>query len=148
MAEGVARSHPQVTLTVTDVDPAMVFAASRRLSRYASVRVEPADVTALPYPSGSFDFVSSYLMLHHVINWVDALSEAARVLRPGGILVGYDLTDTKAARLVHRLDGSPYRMIKSVELADALDRAGFIRTNVRVSMGRHLMRFSAATGDV
>lgn len=97
MAEGVARTHPQVRLTVTDLDPAMVRAASHRLSGLPGVAVKQADVTALPFDDGSFDAVTSYLMLHHVIDWPTALVEAARVLRHDGILLGYDLTNTAFA---------------------------------------------------
>lgn len=143
MAEGMARAHPDARLTVTDVDAAMVAAAARRLKDHSSVRAELADVTALPYDSGSFDVVTSYLMLHHVIDWVVALEEASRVLRPGGALVGYDLTNTRLARLIHQLDGSPHRILAPAELADGLAEVGFTGTTVKLSKGRHVMRFRA-----
>jgi ubiquinone/menaquinone biosynthesis C-methylase UbiE len=50
-------------------------------------------------------------MLHHVIDWPAALDEVARVLRPGGVFVGYDLTNTMLARLIHQADRSPYRLL-------------------------------------
>jgi len=143
MADGVTRSFPAARLTVTDVDEAMVTATRARLRRYPDVRVEPADVTALPYPARSFDVVTTYLMLHHVIDWLDALSESARVLRPGGTLVGYDLTDTPLARTIHRLDGSPHRLIAAAELRDGLAVAGFTDIAVDTSFRRNLMRFRA-----
>lgn len=143
MAEGVAHTFPAARLTVTDIDDAMVDVASHRLRGCDNVRVESADVTALPYDADAFDIVTSYLMLHHVIDWIDALGEAARVLRPGGILVGYDLTDTALARLTHRLDGSPHRIIAPEELTDGLKIAGFHEISVSVSVRRHLMRFRA-----
>ena len=145
MADGVARRFPGIRLTVTDVDEAMVSAASRRLQDRSNVKVERADVTSLPYATGSFDIVTTYLMLHHVIDWTDALHEAARVLRPGGILIGYDLTDTNLARLTHRLDGSPHRIIAHDELAEGLAEAGFSDIDVVLSARRHLMRFRATT---
>ena len=40
-------------------------------------------------------------MLHHVGDWKGALSEALRVLRPGGLLVGYDALDGPLVRLLH-----------------------------------------------
>lgn len=147
MADGVARSFPAVRLTVTDVDEAMVTAASSRLRRHSGVRVERADVTALPYPAGSFDVVTTYLMLHHVIDWLDALSESARVLRPGGTLVGYDLTSTPLARTIHRLDGSPHRIIAVAELRDGLAVAGFTDIAIDTSVRRTLMRFRAFKRD-
>ena len=143
MADGVARLFPCVRLTVTDIDDAMVADASTRLAKHANVVAEQADVTALPYTAGSFDVVTSYLMLHHVIDWLDALTEAARVLRPRGMLVGYDLTDTRAARFIHRVDGSPHRIITPEELRDGLAVAGFTDIDVTVAASAHLMRFRA-----
>ncbi|MER6974504.1 class I SAM-dependent methyltransferase [Nocardioides sp. NPDC057767] len=145
MADGVARRFPDIRLTVTDVDDAMVSAASRRLQDHPNIKVEQADVTSLPYATGSFDIVTTYLMLHHIIDWTDALQETARVLRPGGILVGYDLTDTNLARLTHRLDGSPHRIIAPDELMEGLAAAGFGDIGIVLSARRHLMRFRATT---
>lgn len=143
MAEGVARTHPQVRLTVTDLDPAMVRAASHRLSGLPGVAVKQADVTALPFDDGSFDAVTSYLMLHHVIDWPTALVEAARVLRHDGVLLGYDLTNTAFARLIHRADRSPHRMLAADELRRGLEAAGFEDVMVRPSYRNHVMRFRA-----
>lgn len=141
MADGVARMFPDVRLTVTDVDDSMVAGASIRLAKHQNVVAERADVTALPYAAGSFDVVTSYLMLHHVINWLDALSEEARVLRPGGMFVGYDLTDTRAARFIHRVDGSPHLIIAPEELRDGLAVARFTDIAVTAAASAHLMRF-------
>lgn len=143
MALATARRFPDATITVTDVDDVMVGAASRQLRDASNVTVERADVTGLPYESATFDVVTSYLMLHHVIDWEKALAEAARVLRPGGIFVGYDLTDTRLARLVHRLDGSPHRIIAPGELRRELAAVGLTDATVRVTVRGHLMRFRA-----
>jgi ubiquinone/menaquinone biosynthesis C-methylase UbiE len=143
MAEGVMRTHPGISLTVTDLDPAMVHAARDRLSGLAGVTVEQADVTALPFDDGSFDVVTSYLMLHHVIDWPAALSEAARVLRPRGALVGYDFTDTGFARLIHRADRSPHLLVGVADLRHGLEAAGFADVSVRTSYRNHVMRFRA-----
>ncbi|WP_278258319.1 class I SAM-dependent methyltransferase [Nocardioides convexus] len=126
---------------VTDVDDVMVSAAARRLAAYPNLRVERADVTSMPYPAETFDIVTSYLMLHHVIDWSEALAEAARVLRPRGMVIGYDLTDTRLARATHRLDGSPHRIIAPDELADGLANAGFADIRVAPSFRNHVMRF-------
>lgn len=143
MAESAIRAFPDIRLSVTDIDPAMVETASRRLAGRAGVAVQQADVTALPFEDASFDVVSSYLMLHHVIDWPAALEEADRVLRPGGVIVGYDLTDTLVARLVHRADRSPHRIIAPDELREGLDVAGFEDIRVETSYRRHVMRFRA-----
>ena len=141
MAAGVARTHPDARLVVTDLDPAMVAAARQRLEGFTHVRVQTADVTALPFADHSFDVVTSYLMLHHVVDWPGALTEAARVLRPGGLFIGYDMTDTALAQLIHRVDRSPYRMVAPQELAGALVRHRFTGVTVTTSFRHHVMRF-------
>jgi len=144
MAESAVRAFPGIRLTATDVDPAMLASASRRLSGLVGVTVQEADVTDLPFDRASFDVVTSYLMLHHVIDWSAALAEVARVLRPGGVFVGYDLTDTVIARLVHRADRSPHRLIGGEELRRGLhDVGGFGDVAVRTSYAGHVMRFRA-----
>ncbi|MCW2761594.1 MAG: Methyltransferase type 11 [Marmoricola sp.] len=90
-AAGTARTFPHVRRTVTDIDPAMVAAARKRLGTCANARVERADATDLPFADNTFNVVTSYLMLHHVVEWHQALTEVSRVLRPGGAFTGYDL---------------------------------------------------------
>lgn len=148
MAEATARRFPEADLTVTDLDPAMVARAGRRLSAHPRVSVRTADVTRMPFADESFDTVTSHLMLHHVIEWRAALGEVARVLRPGGRLVGYDLTDTALARLVHRVDGSPHLMVAPADLAAELDSLGFRDVDLTTSAVGHLMRFRATLEGV
>lgn len=66
----------------TDRSPAMVEATAQR-----GVRAEIADADHLPYADGAFDAVVAMWMLYHVPDLDRTLTEACRVLRPGGILV-------------------------------------------------------------
>lgn len=143
MAGGMAQTFPGIRVTTTDVDPAMVEAARRRLDGLAGVEARQADATALPFPDGSFDQVTSFLMLHHVGDWRGALGEAARVLRPGGVLVGYDLTRTTLARLVHWADRSPHRLVAAAQFGPAIEGAGLLRRHLDVSFRGHVVRFVA-----
>ena len=144
MAALVADRCPAARFTVTDLDERMVDAARNRLGmRTNVVAVEEADVTKLPFDDGRFDAVTSYLMLHHVIDWEDALTEAHRVLKPGGRLVGYDLLDGPINRTIHRLDRSPFRLIARRELPQALERTGFRDCQVRPGLFGLVARFRA-----
>ena len=134
MAEHLLRLHDGVRLTATDLDARMVRRARRRLGDRA--RVICADATALPFDDASFDVVLNFLMLHHVVAWEDALRECARVLRPGGRLVGFDLLDTRAMRWAHRVDRSPVRLIGTGDLSPALASAGLTVDRVTVTGGR------------
>lgn len=144
MAEAMLRRHPGVRLTVTDLDPAMVAAIRHRVGRYADrAQVSLADVLDLPYGDDTFDGVTSFLMLHHVVEWPEALAEVRRVLRPDGRFVGYDLTHAPIAAAVHRLDRSPHRLYRADDLHRALADAGFTDVETRPSHLGQLVRFAA-----
>lgn len=140
----LAAAHPEATITATDLDPAMVTAARTRLADLGDrVTVERADTTRLPFDDGHFDAAVSLLMLHHVLDWQRAIHELARVLRPGGRLVGYDLTASRSAKALHLADRSPHQLIDPDALRSALNDAGFIDTTITSALGRLVARFHA-----
>jgi ubiquinone/menaquinone biosynthesis C-methylase UbiE len=144
MAQELLSENREIRLTLTDIDPRMAAAARRRLARFGPrARVIVGDGTRLEFADGAFDTICSWLMLHHTIDWEGVLAEAVRVIRPGGLLVGYDLTDTRTARLVHRLDGSDHRLLRAPELERELVRLGTTAPAVRTAAGGLVMRFRA-----
>ncbi|SFV22805.1 Methyltransferase domain-containing protein [Micrococcus terreus] len=142
MAQAILAAHPRLRLTTTDADPAMVRSAQRRLARSAA-EVRQADATALPFAEESFDTVLSFLMLHHVIHWEQAVAEASRVLRPGGFFVGYDLLASRAAAWLHVADRSAHRLIEPAAFGPALQHAGLEPVRLQVSRGGRVLRFIA-----
>ncbi|MFP5318879.1 MAG: class I SAM-dependent methyltransferase [Acidimicrobiia bacterium] len=143
-AEEMLRRFPSVRITATDVDPAMVAAAQRGLRRFGSrATVVNADATRLPFANEAFDVVVSFLMLHHVIAWEEALTEAGRVLRPGGLLMGYDLLRSAPAQVLHRLDRSPHRLMSDAELRSRLISLELSDVGVVAGLGRLVARFKA-----
>jgi ubiquinone/menaquinone biosynthesis C-methylase UbiE len=142
VTERLLRKRPEIKVTSTDLDPVMTEAATRRLRDRAGATVLTADATALPFAVASFDSVVSCLMLHHVIDWEAALREAARVLRPGGAFVGYDLVRTPLATAVHKLDRSPFRLFDPEEFADGCARAG-LTSDLRTALRGLVLRFEA-----
>lgn len=65
-----------------DISPRMV-----ELARGRGVHARVGDAQALPFEDASFDLAVAAWMLYHVPDVSRALSELARVLRPGGHLV-------------------------------------------------------------
>jgi ubiquinone/menaquinone biosynthesis C-methylase UbiE len=144
MAAVMLERHPDLSVTVTDIDPAMVESASRRLDRFRPrAAARQADATALPFEDGSFDTVVSFIMLHHVGAWEQALAEAVRVLRPGGMLLGYDLAAIAPLQRLHRLDRSPHRFVAPDELARVLRSLPVDEVRTSRDLGGLVTRFRA-----
>ncbi|MDQ3985497.1 MAG: class I SAM-dependent methyltransferase [Actinomycetota bacterium] len=74
------------TVTSFDLDIDLVRLARRRIERFGPdrARVYVADVTAIPAPDSTFDAVFDFGAIHQVVDWRQALSEVARVLKPSG----------------------------------------------------------------
>lgn len=143
----IAETQPRARITATDLDPTMVDAARARLVRYRTrARVAEADSTRLPFDADHFDAAVSLLMLHHVIDWEAAVRELARVVRPGGRVVGYDLVASRGARLLHLADRSPHRLLSRSELRGSLIANGFDDVDVTPALGGLAARFHATVG--
>lgn len=86
-----ARVDPNGLVTGVDFSETLIAEAIRRgAGRNLSVIFEVGDVQALRFPDHSFDAVRTERMLMHVPNAQQALSEMARVLRPGGRMAVQD----------------------------------------------------------
>ncbi len=80
-------------LVATDFDPDQVAAAQKRLSHLEGrVGFRVVDARDMPFDDAGFDAVFSFGVLHHLMGgWHRAVSEASRVLQPGGWFVCTDL---------------------------------------------------------
>jgi SAM-dependent methyltransferase len=127
---------------------------------HPALRFEEGDAEALPFADGSFDAVVANFGIHHVPDPVQALCEARRVLRPGG-LVAFTSWAAPAENVAWKLlfdaiaehgDMSaatappPGGSLRQPEdLLRILDAAGFTQTRAR--QVRRKWRFAAA-GDL
>jgi ubiquinone/menaquinone biosynthesis C-methylase UbiE len=142
VAQQLLSRNPELALTAIDIDPHMTQAAATRLVGFPDASAKTADATAMPFPDDSFDAVISCLMLHHIVDWERAVGEVARVLRPGGTFVGYDLVRTPLANLFHRLDGSPHRLLVPVDFEAECARNG-LAISLQARLLGHVLRFVA-----
>ena len=78
---------PTWSMTLTDLSPGMIDEAKRNVAaRPDDFTFEIADVCDLQFPDETFDVVTANYMLYHATSQEKALSEIARVLKPGGRL--------------------------------------------------------------
>jgi ubiquinone/menaquinone biosynthesis C-methylase UbiE len=148
MARAVLCRFPDVRLTLTELDRAMLSRAARTLDLFPDrATSKKADATSLPFSNAQFDTVLSFLMLHHVIEWEVAVTEVARVLRPGGLFLGYDLADTSLARFTHRVDQSPHRLLSADQLWRQADVVGLRGDLPEYSVAGQVFRFAFTRGD-
>lgn len=72
----------------TDLTPEMLHKTAELAGQRGLTNVEtrPADAESLPFEEAAFDLVTCRIAMHHFPNPRQALSEFARVLKPGGML--------------------------------------------------------------
>jgi SAM-dependent methyltransferase len=100
-------------VTAVEIDESLAAALRSRLAG------QPVEVVTCAA-------AACFTMLHHIPDPVlqdRALAEVARVLRPGGLLVGTDGEDTPARRALHEDD--VFVPIDPSRMADRLHAAGF-----------------------
>jgi SAM-dependent methyltransferase len=129
-------------LTALEVDAAAAASLQTRLDG-TGVRVVHGDGAAMPFADGSFSGVVAFTMLHHVPSMAlqdRLLTEARRVLRPGGVFVGFDGVGSFLFRLIHL--GDTYTPVNPDTFGPRLEAAGF--AEVAVERGWARFRFRAA----
>ncbi len=122
-------------LTALELDRTL---AERLQDEFAgtNVTVEVGDCTRAPFADASFDSVATFTMLHHLpttARQYSALSEAYRLLRPGGVLVGSDSLASVELHGFH--EGDTYNPIDPARLLVFLQAIGYDRINLSVDHG-------------
>jgi len=115
-----------------DISPTMLertLRAARRREVADQVTTRVADVGALPFADGWFDLVVTFTGLHCFPDPERAVSEMARVTRPGGVLTGSALLNDSGLhhehiRLAGRLGGLLGPGCTQPQLVDWLERDG------------------------
>lgn len=89
-ARAVAGALPGSRVVGLDLDEARLAYAQAR-NHCSNLSFARGDALALPFPSAHFDLVYCRFVLVHVKDPTQALQEMARVTRPGGRVVAYDM---------------------------------------------------------
>ncbi len=153
----VAERLADCTLVAVDLAPAMLTIARRKLDaspHKARIALQIGDAKALPLPDSSFDAVFSNTILHHMTDPRPFLREAARVLRPGGVLLIRDLyrpdSDDEVDRLVatHAPTAGPVGQallraslraaFTPAELRTLADECGLTAASLVIDSDRHM----------
>lgn len=153
----LAERLPDVTIVGVDLSEQMLRLAERRRvqsAHRARIEFRIADAKNLPFPSASFDVVASNTILHHISDPRLFLSEAWRVLKPGGTFLIRDLfrppTAERASELVrrHAVNGSPaeqelllaslHAALEPEELRTCTREAGLVEVNLTIDSDRHM----------
>jgi SAM-dependent methyltransferase len=119
-------------LTAIEIDTVLADRLAERLAG-TDVTVVEGDATRMTFPDGQFTSVLSFTMLHHVpsADLQDRLlTEACRVLRPGGLFIGADSTTNLRFRLYHIADTCV--PVDPQQLTPRLETAGFADVAVKV----------------
>src|SRR5450432_398515 len=96
-----------------------------RHGRGGCVRFEPGDATATRFDAGSFDAVTCLSVIEHGLPIPEFLAEAARLLRPGGVLVvstDYDADPPDTTG--HTAYGAPVHVFSPTEIESLIRLAG------------------------
>jgi SAM-dependent methyltransferase len=133
--------HRVKRLTALELDPALAEWLSAQFAG-TNVTVEVGDCTRARFADASFDSVGTFTVLHHlptVPQQYAALTEAFRLLRPGGVLVG---SDSLASTELHEFhEGDTYNPIDPARLLVFLQAIGYGWINLTVDCG--VMTFAA-----
>ena len=105
------------------------------LTRQREVEAYVGDVQELPFSDGEFDCVFAGWVLYHVLDRERAISECARVLRPGGRFVTATLADENISDLWNFL-GSP-----------RIRNLGFSSANGAEQLERHFAHVEAREAE-
>lgn len=146
---------PTAKLVGVDLHPEMLAVAREHLVG-SNVELVQADLaTPIPIADGSVDVVVSALTFHELPHPPDLLANAARILRPGGHLVLFDIVKWP---LAHYLEGKElsrdtldhfreHCLFTAEDLAWLVKHAGFeVQEVIGRSGGRFAQVFAVRTG--
>ena len=86
-----------------DAAEGMLMAARERLHDVPNVEVRRGELELLPIEDASLDAALLFLVLHHLAEPASVVKEAARVVRPGGVVVVVDMVPHEHEEYRHQM---------------------------------------------
>jgi ubiquinone/menaquinone biosynthesis C-methylase UbiE len=124
----LVEKHPELSVICCDTNTsyAPMFAAINKTVGHEKVTFQEAMLQKLPYEDGGLDIVCCISVLEHTDNYGEIISEFARVLRPGGLLVlTFDLSlDGKFALSKQTAEDLLRRVGERFDVLEGLDVLG------------------------
>ena len=140
----IKRLHPDVEVVGLDPDPKALGRARRKSTRAAvSIQFDQGFSDSLPYGEGTFDFVFSSMMFHHLKleEKGKTLREVHRVLKPGALfaMVDFEKPEGNVSTLLGRLFHSNHVLKDNSEnrILTLMTEAGFV--NAKTVRHRNLL---------
>ncbi|MCC7014372.1 MAG: methyltransferase domain-containing protein [Planctomycetes bacterium] len=124
----LAKMAAGVQATGVDVAPAMVAEAEKIHSLTIRARYHVGSFEQLDFPDARFHRVFSMEALYYAVDLERALSEIARVLRPGGsceIVIDF-YTDSVATSCWAKATGVPMHALSEAQWKARFERSGFV----------------------
>ncbi len=117
-------------MTALEIDARLADSLEQRMAN-TNVRVVHGNATDMPFEDQLFSGVVAFTMLHHVPSVAlqnKVISEAQRVLKPGGVFAGMDSLSNLRFRLIHL--GDTMVAVDPHTFGARLKAAGFVRPSV------------------
>ena len=114
-AKHVAKKY-HINVTGIDIDPEQIQHANENIDNIPNIRFSTVDGTKLPFEDNNFDIVSTFGVMHHVSDWLGALGEMNRVLKPGGYLIYFDFMYSKWLAKIGKSFSKNYGFVTIYEL--------------------------------
>jgi len=144
--EALRRGARVVALDLSDTELKDVLGMFRALASEEDVALGSAvnaNALALPFADGSFDHVIASEVLEHIPLDTDAMTEIARVVRPGGTVTvtvprtGQEVVCWALSRDYHDFPGGHVRIYRRRQITDRLESAGLRELGVGFAHALH-----------
>jgi len=132
-----------LNVTGTDLDPELVQLARENIDDTSNIQFLEADSTNLPFEDNHFDIVLSFGVMHHIPNWLDALREIKRILRPKGYLVYFDIVYPGFTAWVGRFFKHKYGITTLQDLNSFIEKSNFSTIQSSLSKSLFLHQYEA-----